>query len=66
MGAKRGPADPARRERIMAATERILLRGGIAALSHRAVAREAGGYHWARPPTTSPPWTTCSTRPSAG
>ncbi|MEW2221881.1 TetR family transcriptional regulator [Streptomyces sp. NPDC006990] len=42
MGAKRGPADPARRERIMAATERILLRGGIAALSHRAVAREAG------------------------
>ncbi|CAL9394334.1 TetR/AcrR family transcriptional regulator [Streptomyces albus] len=42
MGAKRGPADPERRERIMAATERILLDGGIAGLSHRAVAREAG------------------------
>lgn len=41
MGAKRGPADPARRERILAATERILLAHGIAGLSHRAVAREA-------------------------
>ncbi|MBO8201738.1 TetR family transcriptional regulator [Streptomyces smyrnaeus] len=41
MGAKRGPADPGRRERIMAATERILLEHGIAGLSHRAVAREA-------------------------
>lgn len=41
MGAKRGPADPERRERIMAATERLLLEQGIAGVSHRAVAREA-------------------------
>ncbi|WP_369201635.1 TetR/AcrR family transcriptional regulator [Streptomyces sp. PU-14G] len=41
MGAKRGPADPERRERIMAATERILLENGITGLSHRTVAREA-------------------------
>lgn len=41
MGAKRGPADPERRERILAAAERILLERGIDGLSHRAVAREA-------------------------
>ncbi|GAA2637136.1 TetR/AcrR family transcriptional regulator [Streptomyces axinellae] len=41
MAAKRGPADPERRERIMAATERLLLEHGIAGVSHRAVAREA-------------------------
>jgi DNA-binding transcriptional regulator YbjK len=42
MGAKRGPADPERRERIMAATERLLLEHGIAGITHRTVAREAG------------------------
>lgn len=42
MAAKRGPADPGRRERIMAATQRLLLEEGIGGLSHRAVAREAG------------------------
>ncbi|NLU67768.1 TetR family transcriptional regulator [Streptomyces sp. HNM0574] len=42
MGTKRGPADPERRERILAAAERLLLEHGIARLSHRAVAREAG------------------------
>ncbi|SHF07444.1 TetR/AcrR family transcriptional regulator [Streptoalloteichus hindustanus] len=41
MAARRGPADPHRRERIVAATERVLRAHGIAGLTHRAVAREA-------------------------
>ncbi|MCP2259208.1 transcriptional regulator, TetR family [Streptoalloteichus tenebrarius] len=42
MAARRGPADPHRRERIIAATEAVLREHGIAGLTHRAVAREAG------------------------
>ncbi|QFU89305.1 TetR/AcrR family transcriptional regulator [Amycolatopsis sp. YIM 10] len=39
--AKRGPGDPGRRDRIVAAALAVVTRDGIAALSYRAVAREA-------------------------
>lgn len=37
----RGPADPQRRERVIAATEQVLLEHGLDGLTHRAVARQA-------------------------
>lgn len=37
----RGPADPRRRERVIAATEEVLLEHGLDGLTHRAVARKA-------------------------
>lgn len=38
----RGPADPHRRERVIAATEEVLLAFGLEGLTHRAVAKQAG------------------------
>ncbi|NUU22510.1 MAG: TetR family transcriptional regulator [Streptomycetaceae bacterium] len=38
----RGPADPRRRERVIEATEEVLLEHGLDGLTHRAVARQAG------------------------
>ncbi|MCF2527375.1 TetR/AcrR family transcriptional regulator [Yinghuangia soli] len=39
--ARRGPADPQRRERVIAATEEVLLAHGLEGLTHRAVAKQA-------------------------
>ncbi|MFE0027744.1 TetR/AcrR family transcriptional regulator [Amycolatopsis sp. NPDC059021] len=42
MPGRRGVADPQRRERMITAAERVVIGAGLAGLSHRAVAEEAG------------------------
>ncbi|GAB0105766.1 TetR family transcriptional regulator [Nocardia sp. JMUB6875] len=42
MPGHRGPSDPQRRDRIITASEAIVSRSGIAGLTHRAAAAEAG------------------------
>ncbi|TQN28305.1 TetR family transcriptional regulator [Haloactinospora alba] len=42
MGTRRGPNDPHRRDRIIAATQTVVAERGVAGLTHRAVAKRAG------------------------